>query len=88
MGNKVYVGNLAFNIDSEGLKKLFEKFGATTEAEVISDRYNGRSKGFGFVTFEKDEDAQKAIAEMNEKEVEGRSIKVNEARPKEERNAA
>jgi len=86
MGNKLYVGNLAFSVDQEGLKKLFESFGEITEAVVISDKFSGRSKGFGFVTFAKEEDAQKAISEMNEKEVEGRALKVNEARPMEERD--
>ena len=82
---KVYVGNLPWSIDQAGLKKLFEKFGEITETAVISDKFSGRSKGFGFVTFASDEDAKKAIAEMNEKELEGRNIKVNEARPMEER---
>ena len=85
MGNKVYVGNLPWSIDSNGLKKLFESFGEITEATVIADRFSKRSKGFGFVTFENDEDAQKAISEMNEKEIEGRALKVNEARPMEAR---
>lgn len=82
---KVYVGNLPWSIDQAGLKKLFEEFGEITETVVISDKFSGRSKGFGFVTFASDEDAKKAIAAMNEKEMEGRNIKVNEARPMEER---
>ena len=85
MGNKIYVGNLPFSVDQDGLKKMFESYGAITEATIISDRFSGRSKGFGFVTFEKDEDAQKAVSEMNEKEIEGRNIKVSEARPMESR---
>ena len=86
MSAKVYVGNLPFSIKSDGLKQLFSEFGEVEEAVVISDKYSGRSKGFGFVTFKNDEDAQKAISEMNEKEVEGRALKVNEARPMEPRN--
>ena len=83
---KVYVGNLSFNIDDEALKKLFSPYGEIEEAIVIKDKFSGRSKGFGFVTFKEDESAKKAISEMNEKEVEGRNLKVNEARPMEERS--
>ncbi|MBU0894810.1 MAG: RNA-binding protein [Nanoarchaeota archaeon] len=78
---KIYVGNLAFSIDSEKLKELFTQFGDIEEATVIQDKFSGRSKGFGFVTFKDDEAAKKAIAEMNDKEVEGRQLKVNEAKP-------
>ena len=86
MANKIYVGNLPYSVDSEKLKTLFSKFGEVEEANVITDKYPHRSKGFGFVTFENEEDAQKAVSEMNEKEVDGRTIKVNEARPMEERD--
>ncbi|MDP3986866.1 MAG: RNA-binding protein [Nanoarchaeota archaeon] len=82
---KVYVGNLPFGVDSEKLKEMFASFGAVEEATVISDKFSGRSKGFGFVTFPNDEEAKKAISEMNDKEVEGRALKVNEARPMEDR---
>ena len=78
---KVYVGNLPFNVDGEKLKQIFSSYGEVEEATVISDKFSGRSKGFGFVTFKDDEDANKAISEMNEKDVEGRNIKVNEAKP-------
>ena len=78
---KVYVGNLPFTIDDGKLNELFSPYGEIEEATVIQDKYSGRSKGFGFVTFKDDESAKKAIAEMNEKEVEGRALKVNEARP-------
>ncbi len=81
MGNKIYVGNLPFKVDDHELKKIFSKFGEVTEARVITDKYTRRSKGFGFVTFANEEDAQSAVAEMNGKEVEGRALKVNEARP-------
>jgi RNA recognition motif-containing protein len=78
---KVYVGNLPFSVDREGLQKLFSPYGEMEEVIVISDKFSGRSKGFGFVTFKDEESAKKAIAEMNEKEVEGRNLKVNEAKP-------
>ena len=82
---KIYVGNLPFKIDSEGLKGLFSPHGEIEEAIVISDKFSGRSKGFGFVTFKDDASAQKAIAEMNGKKVEDRDLKVNEAKPMEDR---
>jgi len=78
---KVYVGNLPWSVDADKLKELFSKFGEIEEATVISDKFSGRSKGFGFVTFPNDEDAKKAISEMSEKEIEGRQLKVNEAKP-------
>jgi len=78
---KVYVGNLPFSVDKAKLEELFAPFGEIEEAVVISDKFSGRSKGFGFVTFKNDEDAKKAIGEMNDKEVEGRPLKVNEAKP-------
>ena len=82
---KIYVGNLPFKIDSEGLKGLFSSYGDIEEAIVISDKFSGRSKGFGFVTFKEEASAQKAIAEMNGKKVEERELKVNEAKPMEDR---
>ena len=82
---KVYVGNLDFSVDDEALKNLFSSYGEIEEAIVIKDKFSGRSKGFGFVTFKEDESAKKAISEMNDKETEGRKLKVNEARPMEER---
>lgn len=81
MGKKLYVGNLPFSVDDEKLKEVFSAFGEIEEATVLKDKYSGRSKGFGFVTFIKDEDADRAIAEMNEKDLEGRNVKVNEAKP-------
>ena len=78
---KVYVGNLPYTVDSAKLKELFESYGEIEEAIVISDKFSGRSKGFGFVTFKEEDPAKKAIAEMNDKETEGRQLKVNEAKP-------
>jgi len=78
---KVYVGNLPYKVDDRALKEMFSEYGEVTEAVVISDKYSGRSKGFGFVTFANDEDAKKAIEAMNGKDMEGRELKVNEARP-------
>ncbi len=82
---KIYVGNLPFKIDSDALKGLFSSYGEIEEAIVISDKFSGRSKGFGFVTFKDEASAKKAIAEMNGKKVEERDLKVNEAKPMEER---
>ncbi len=78
---KVYVGNLPFTVEQEKLKELFASYGEIEEAIVIADKFSGRSKGFGFVTFKDEESAKKAIAEMNDKEIEGRKLKVNEAKP-------
>ncbi|HOF43804.1 MAG TPA: RNA-binding protein [Candidatus Pacearchaeota archaeon] len=78
---KVYVGNLPFSVDDEKLKELFSSYGEIEEVSVIKDKFSGRSKGFGFVTFKNDDEAKKAIEEMNDKEVEGRALKVNEAKP-------
>ncbi len=77
---KLYVGNLPWSIDDGGLKELFAAY-TVEEASLIKDRYSGRSKGFGFVTIADDESANKAISEMNEKEIEGRKLTVSEARP-------
>jgi len=85
LSTKVYVGNLPFSVTSDNLKKLFSPYGEITEATVISDKFSGRSKGFGFVTFADKASAEKAIDEMNGKEAEGRALKVNEARPMESR---
>jgi len=81
---KIYVGNLPFSVDEEGFKKLFAGF-TTEEVTLIKDKFSGRSKGFGFVTIPDEEEAKKVISEMNEKEIEGRKLKVSEARPMEER---
>lgn len=83
--NKLYVGNLSYSVTDESLAELFASFGEVTEAKVITDKFSGRSKGFGFVTMADEATAEKAIAEMNNKEVDGRSIVVNVSRPKEPR---
>lgn len=78
---KLYVGNLPWSIDTAKLREIFAEFGEIIDATVISDKYSGRSKGFGFVEYGSEESAQKAIKAMNEKEVDGRAIVVNVAKP-------
>jgi RNA recognition motif-containing protein len=79
----IYVGNLPFNLGEEDLKEIFEEYGTVTETKIISDKFSGRSKGFGFVEMESDEEANNAIKELNNAEVSGRNIKVNESKPRE-----
>jgi RNA recognition motif-containing protein len=81
---KLYIGNLAFSVTEEALKKAFSEFGNIEEANIIIDKFSNRSKGFGFVTFSDDEAGKKAIAAMNEKELEGRPLKVSEAKPRDD----
>jgi len=85
MGAKLYVGNLSWEVKDDDLRELFAKFGELTEVKVMIDNYSGRSKGFAFVTFASEESAKKAIAELDGKDFKGRAIKVNEAKPMEER---
>ncbi len=85
MGNKLYVGNLAYSVRDESLQSAFGQFGTVTSAKVMMDRETGRSKGFGFVEMGNDAEAQAAINGMNGQPLEGRPIVVNEARPREER---
>ena len=85
MGNKLYVGNLAYAVRDESLQQAFGEFGTVTSAKVMMDRDTGRSKGFGFVEMGSDAEAQAAINGMNGQPLEGRAIVVNEARPREER---
>lgn len=80
----IYVGNLDFKVDEDSLRSVFERFGNVGDVNVITDKYTGRSKGFGFVTMENNEDAQKAISELNGTTLESRDMTVNEARPKKE----
>jgi len=79
MSNKLFVGNLAWEVGAEDLKEAFSKFGEITDAFVATDKFSGRSRGFGFVTFANDEDAQKAKEEMQGFELKGREINVDEA---------
>ena len=85
MGNKLYVGNLAYSVRDESLHQAFSQFGTVTSAKVMMDRDTGRSKGFGFVEMGSDAEAQSAINGMNGQPLEGRAVVVNEARPREER---
>jgi RNA recognition motif-containing protein len=84
MGKKLYVGNLAYAITDSDLERIFQEHGSVQSAQVIMDRDTGRSKGFGFVEMGSDQEAQAAIAALNGKEVDGRALTVNEARPKTE----
>ena len=84
MGKKLYVGNLAYSISDSDLLRMFEPHGTVQSAQVIMDRDTGRSKGFGFVEMGSDSEAQAAIAALNGKEHDGRTLTVNEARPKTE----
>ena len=84
MGKKLYVGNLTYGVTDSTLQQMFEPHGTVQSAQVIMDRDTGRSKGFGFVEMGSDQEAQAAIAALNGKEVEGRALTVNEARPKTE----
>jgi RNA recognition motif-containing protein len=85
MGNKLYVGNLAYSMRDDSLQQAFSEFGTVTSAKVMMDRDTGRSKGFGFVEMGSDQEAQAAIRGMHGQSVDGRALVVNEARPREER---
>lgn len=85
MGNKLYVGNLAYSVRDDDLNQAFGQFGAVTSAKVMMDRETGRSKGFGFVEMSNDAEAQAAINGLNGQPLSGRAVVVNEARPREER---
>lgn len=85
MSKKIYVGGLPYSMVAKQLEELFSKFGEVTSADVINDRFTGQSKGFGFVEMKNDEEANDAIAKLNNSEIEGRKVVVNEARPREEK---
>jgi len=85
MATKLYVGNLAFQTTSEELQELFAQAGTVQSASVVEDRDTGRSRGFGFVEMSSNEEAAAAIDQFNGKEVNGRALKVNEAKPRENR---
>jgi cold-inducible RNA-binding protein len=84
MGKRLYVGNLPYSATDDSLRQVFAAHGTVTSIQVIMDRDTGRSKGFGFVEMSTDEEAQAAIAALNGKELDGRALTVNEARPKTE----
>lgn len=81
MAKKLFVGNLAWETTQEELQELFSQFGEIEEAIIITDKFSGRSKGFGFVTFADEAAADEAIAKLNETEFKGRKVFVNEAKP-------
>lgn len=83
---KLYVGNLPYTINSDQLATIFAEFGDVVDAIVITDKMSGRSKGFGFVEFADEKMAEKAMKAMNEKDIEGRKLVVNVARPARDRN--
>ena len=85
MGKKLYVGNLSYDVSNESLEEMFAAFGSVQSAQIVMDRDTGRSKGFGFVEMSSDQEAQAAINGLNGKEAGGRSLTVNEARPREDR---
>lgn len=85
MSKKLYVGNLSYGVTNSDLEEMFAAHGSVQSAQVIVDRDTGRSKGFGFVEMESDQEARAAISALNGKEMDGRTLTVNEARPREER---
>ncbi len=87
MSMKLYVGNLSFNTSTEDLEKIFGEVGTVESTNIIEDRETGRSRGFGFVEMSTKEAAQTAIATLNGKEIDGRELTVNEAKPREDRGS-
>ena len=85
MGKKLYVGNLAYSVTNDTLEQMFAAHGSVQSAQVIMDRDTGRSKGFGFVEMSSDHEAQEAINALNGQQMDGRSLTVNEAKPREDR---
>jgi cold-inducible RNA-binding protein len=85
MAKKLYVGNLSYDTNDSELQQMFSAYGAVQSAQIVMDRDTGRSKGFGFVEMSSDQEAQAAINGLNGKEAGGRSLTVNEARPREDR---
>ncbi|HMB20038.1 MAG TPA: RNA-binding protein [Spirochaetota bacterium] len=81
----IYVGNLSYNMTDEDLEKMFQEFGTVSEGKIITDRDTGRSKGFGFVEMPNQAEGDEAIKELDGKEIDGRNIKVNVAKPREDR---
>jgi len=85
MGKRLYVGNLSFETMESDINEVFAQFGSVADCHLITDRYTGKSRGFAFVEMGTDEEAQKAISELDGKVVDGRPLRVNEARPRENR---
>lgn len=85
VGNKIYVGSLPYSVNEQKLSELFAQYGTVVSVKIISDKFSGQSKGFGFVEMDSSEEAQKAIAALNGTQLEGRTLVVNEARPMERR---
>ncbi len=83
MPSKLYVGNLAYSVSNDDLRDLFSQAGEVQSATVITDKFSGQSKGFGFVEMSSSDEASKAISQFNETELKGRNIKVSEAKPRE-----
>src|SRR5215813_2882275 len=88
MSMKLYVGNISFNTTNQDLNDLFGAIGTVESANIVEDRETGRSRGFGFVEMASKEEAENAIAQLNGKEVDGRELKVNEAKPQEDRGGS
>ena len=87
MGNKLYIGNLSFNVSEDQLTDHFSAFGNVTSCKIITDRDTGRSKGFAFVEMSTGEEASEAISQLDGQEFEGRNLRVNEAKPQEKRES-
>lgn len=85
MGTRLYVGNLSYDTTEADLREVFEEAGEVVNCDIIMDRFTGRSRGFGFVEMAADDGAQKAISDVNGRDLGGRSLRVNEARPREDR---
>ncbi len=85
MSKRIYVGNLPFSATSQDVQELFEEYGTVSEVHLVTDRQTGQPRGFGFVEMEADDAADKAISALNNQDFQGRSLKVNEARPRENR---
>lgn len=81
----IYVGNLSYDATEDDLKQAFEAYGQVDNVTILQDRYTGRSRGFGFVEMANDDEAKTAISELNEKDIKGRPVKVNEAKPRADR---
>ena len=82
----IYLGNIAWSMTEDDVEALFAEFGAVSSVKIITDKYSGRSKGFGFVEMDDDAAAQKAIDALNDSEQQGRNLRVNQARPRERRD--